>query len=249
MKPNTKRECSTSCNRQSQKLGRFSTVTLILCLILFIGGAVSLFLVNDDSAVSRIAFQMFETFLMMVIIFIPKMLDRIVHIRLPKVMEIIFVAFCFCSLILGDVADFYGKFHWWDDLQHGISGILLGILGYSLINTFNSVDGTKIKFSPLFVSLWVISFALSVGAIWEIIEFVTDGLFGLNSQQFLEGSGTFDEAAPLVGHEALRDTMEDLMLDLAGSLIISIIGFFDLKKQRNRISSITLDKTTSNRKS
>ena len=34
---------------------------------------------------------------------------------------------------------------------------------------------------------------------------------------------TTDE--PLVGHEALADTMKDLMLDLGGSLIIAAYGF------------------------
>ena len=62
------------------------------------------------------------------------------------------------------------------------------------------------------------------------MEFVTDGLFGLNSQQYLLGSGTFDDTEPLVGHEALRDTMQDLMLDLLGSLVIAVIGFFELRK-------------------
>ena len=156
-------------------------------------------------------------------------------------MEVIFVAFCFCALILGDVADFYGRFGWWDSLEHGMSGVLLGILGYAIINTFNSVEGNKIKFSPVFVSLWVVCFALALGAVWEIMEFITDGLFGLNSQQYLTTPGTFDNAVPLEGHEALRDTMEDLMLDFAGSLIISVIGYFDLKKQRKGIAALTLD--------
>ena len=89
--------------------------------------------------------------------------------------------------------------------------------------------------------MWVISFALAVGSLWEILEFITDGLFGLNSQQFMEGSGTFDTSVPLVGHEALRDTMEDLMLDFAGSLLVSVIGYFDLKRQRKGIADLTLD--------
>ena len=31
------------------------------------------------------------------------------------------------------------------------------------------------------------------------------------------------------------------MLDFAGSLIISVIGYFDLKKQRKGIAALTLD--------
>lgn len=223
------------------RLSRFSAVILVLCIVLFAAGIVSICLIDDDATRSRLAFQSFEVALMIFLTFVPNILHRIIHIKIPHLMEVIFVAFCFCCLILGDVADFYGKFDWWDSLEHGMSGVLLGILGYAIINTFNSVEGNKLKFSPVFVSLWVMCFALAVGAVWEIIEFITDGLFGLNTQQYLTTPGTFDKAVPLEGHEALRDTMEDLMLDFAGSFVISVIGFFDLKKQRKGIANLTLD--------
>ena len=224
-----------------RKLSKFSIVILSLCAVLFVGGIVSICIIDDDATQSRLAFQTFEVALMIFLTFVPDILHRIIHIKIPRLMEVIFVAFCFCALILGDVADFYGRFGWWDSLEHGMSGVLLGILGYAIINTFNSVEGNKIKFSPVFVSLWVVCFALALGAVWEIMEFITDGLFGLNSQQYLTTPGTFDNAVPPEGHEALRDTMEDLMLDFAGSLIISVIGYFDLKKQRKGIAARTLD--------
>ena len=220
---------------------KFSKAILALCFILFVAGIVSICIVDDDAPQSRLAFQTFEVALMIFLIFVPDILHRIMRVKIPALMEIIFVAFNFCCLILGDVADFYGRIPWWDSMEHGMSGVLLGILGYVIINTFNSVEGNKFRYSPLFVSMWVISFALAVGSLWEILEFITDGLFGLNSQQFMEGSGTFDTSVPLVGHEALRDTMEDLMLDFAGSLLVSVIGYFDLKRQRKGIADLTLD--------
>lgn len=212
------------------ELTGLSRIVLAICTLLFIGGVVSIFIVDDDANRSRIAFQTFEVSLMILVIFIPVLVDRIVHVRVTRLMEILFVSFCFSSLILGDVVDFYGRFNWWDDLLHGISGMLLGIVGYSVINIFNKIENNTIKFTPLFVSIWVVCFALALGSLWEIMEFVTDGLFGLNSQQYLLGSGTFDDTEPLVGHEALRDTMQDLMLDLLGSLVIAVIGFFELRK-------------------
>ena len=220
---------------------KFSKAILALCVILFVAGIVSICIVEDDATQSRLAFQTFEVALMIFLIFVPDILHRIMRVKIPSLMEIIFVAFKFCCLILGDGADFYARIPWWDSMEHGMSGVLLGILGYVIINTFNSVEGNKFRYSPLFVSMWVISFALAVGSLWEILEFITDGLFGLNSQQFMEGSGTFDTSVPLVGHEALRDTMEDLMLDFAGSLLVSVIGYFDLKRQRKGIADLTLD--------
>ena len=220
-----------------------SKIVLVLCSVLIIAGILSLiFYVDTDATRSRVIFSMFEVTVMIFLIFLPKMVRRIMHLKIPPIMEILFVTFCFCTLILGDVADFYGRFGWWDKLQHALSGCLLGILGYIIINTFNKFDGYKVKFSPVFVCFWVACFSMAAGALWEIMEFTTDELFGLNSQQYLQTRGTFDDAQPLLGHEALRDTMYDLMLDLAGSVVIAIIGFFDLKKQQGHlIASLALE--------
>lgn len=223
------------------KLNRFSLVIAVICALLFIGGAISLAFVKDDAAQSRIAFQMFETALMLFLILVPRTMKKVVHIKIPKLMDIMFVTFCFCTLILGDVVDFYSRFEWWDALQHGISGVLLGVLGYIIINTFNSVNGNMIRYSPSFVSIWVVCFALATGALWEIMEYITDGLFGLNSQQFLTTGGTFDASEPLVGREALKDTMEDLILDFLGSTTIAIIGFFEMRKQKKGIADLYLE--------
>ena len=107
---------------KQNRLGKFSTVILILCLLLLIAGTVSLFLVTEDAIQSRIAFQMFETAVMMAIIFLPTILDRLAHIKVPHSMEVCFVAFGFCSLIMGDVVDLYSLLPWWDALLHAFSG-------------------------------------------------------------------------------------------------------------------------------
>ena len=73
------------------------------------------------------------------------------------------------------------------------------------------------------------------------MEYITDGLFGLNSQQFLTTGGTFDASEPLVGREALKDTMEDLILDFLGSTTIAIIGFFEMRKQKKGIADLYLE--------
>ena len=155
-------------------------------------------------------------------------------------MEIAFVTFCFASLILGDVANFYSRFAWWDTILHAISGVLMGIVGYAIINTFNRVDERRLRYSPLFVVAWIICFSVAVGTMWEIIEFVTDGLFGLNSQEFYASSGTFDTVQPRIGRDALWDTMVDLILDLLGAIIIAVVGYFDIRRQKKRINKSEL---------
>ena len=55
-----------------------------------------------------------------------------------------------------------------------------------------------------------------------MMEYVTDGIFSLNSQQFRVSTGRFDECIPLPGREALRDTMEDMLMNLSGATIIAV---------------------------
>ncbi len=222
-------------------LTKFSIAILIFCVFILIGSIVSFFFLSDNAQISRLILILLQTLMMIALILIPAFLDKVVNIKIPAFMEIIFVLFCFGGVILGDVFNFYGRIGWWDSLLHTISGVLFGIIGYAIINTFNYVEGDKIRFSPLFVSVWVVCFSLAMGAFWELIEYAMDDLFGLNSQQFMDNRGTLPEGTPLVGHAALTDTMKDLFLDLVGSLAISIIGFFDLRKQKKGFTTLKLE--------
>ena len=163
-----------------------------------------------------------EIALMVIIALTPMMLRR-VGVPFPRPLGTALVAFCFCALILGDVADFYGRFGWWDMLLHGLSGILLGIAAYCILKAAckKASPDRPAKPSVTFISVWIICFVLAIGALWEMMEYVTDGMLGLNSQQFLESGGTFDETVPLQGREALRDTMEDMLLNLAGAILLA----------------------------
>ena len=165
---------------------------------------------------NHLTFRIFEVVLMIIIALTPATLKRYARIHIPLGLEIGFTVFCFCALILGDVADFYGRFPWWDLLLHGLSGILLGIAAWHILNVV-----CKKAPSGTFTFVWIICFVLAIGSLWEMMEYVTDGMLGLNSQQFLESGGTFDETIPLPGREALRDTMEDMLLNLAGAIVLA----------------------------
>ena len=44
---------------QLSRISRISRIVLLICILLFAGGIVSLFIVDDDASRSRIAFQTF----------------------------------------------------------------------------------------------------------------------------------------------------------------------------------------------
>lgn len=209
---------------------KFSKLIFILCLIVLIIGIIYIPTIQDDKMLGICGFKIFETALMMFIVLIPTIFRQLLHINITPAIENSLVAFCFTGLILGDVANFYGHFKWWDTALHGVSGMLMGIIGYEIVNTSNGVYNNKAGHTPLFVFVWIFSFSLAAGTLWEIMEFVTDGLFGLNSQEFLISSGTFDTTVPHIGRNALYDTMHDLILDSLGATAVAVYGYLDTKK-------------------
>lgn len=211
------------------KLTRFSKAILIISVILLIGQIISAIVAVDEILWGHLAFMIFENTLMILFVFVPPLFGMVARFQVPKALEIAFVSFCFSALVLGDLFDFYGRFAWWDTMLHGLSGLMLGIIGYVVVYALKNVG---ISMPPIFVSVWIICFSLALGALWEICEYVFDGIFGLNSQEFLTGSGTFDESIPREGRDALKDTMDDLILDFVGAGIISVTSFIASRQQK-----------------
>lgn len=166
------------------------------------------------SAISSIFVENWWIFFMslvtLALMITPSILQRSIAVRLPITFEIIFFTFIYASVFLGNVQNYYNKFEWWDTLMHSISGFLIGFVGFTIMFIFFSQK--KIKASPSLISVFSFSLAMSMGAIWEIYEYLMDITFGLSMQ----GNG-------------LPDTMEDLMLDAGGALVIAILGYIYLK--------------------
>ena len=102
-----------------------------------------------------------------------------------------------------------------------LSGAMLGALGFSLISILNNTKSINVQLSPFFVSLFAFCFSVAIGAIWEIYEYAVDSLLSLNMQKFRLADGT-----PLIGQNALADTMKDIIVDTISALVISVAGYY-----------------------
>ena len=145
-------------------------------------------------------------------LFLPGLLEHRINLIIPSRMMIAYALFLYAAIYLGEFRDFYYVIPHWDNILHGFSGGMLGTLGFSLIVLLNKTD--RIHLSPIFVALFAFCFAVSMGVVWEIYEFTVDGILGLNMQKYALQYGT-----PLVGREAVTDTMYDLIIDLILRLI------------------------------
>ncbi|MGM9951292.1 MAG: hypothetical protein ACI33P_14265 [Lysinibacillus sp.] len=172
-----------------------------------------------------------------IVLFLPSKIEQRFQIDIPDIMEIMYFLFLFCAIYLGEVRNFYYKIPCWDLILHSFSAAMLGALGFLIVQFFNDTEKLAIRLSPFFVSLFAFCFAVACGAVWEIYEFLADGVLGTNMQKFITAEGIV-----LTGHEALSDTMEDLIVDALGALVVIAIGYFNIskkqKKERQMIDSI-----------
>lgn len=154
----------------------------------------------------------------LILTFLPSVLKKNSKLSLPIEFEFILVLFISLSLFLGNIFHFYEKFWWWDIFLHSFSGILLSFIG--ILIPYILYTEKRIKTTPKFVVIFAVAFALSIGALWEIIEFILDQTLGWNLQR-----------------SGLIDTMWDLIAAAIGAFILSFITYFYIKR-KNKIPII-----------
>ena len=163
----------------------------------------------------------------LVVLSLPSILQRKLHMTIPNFIYVMYYIFLYCAIILGEVMNFYYIIPHWDIILHFFSGAMLGALGFILVSQLNDSEKVRVSLSPAFIALFAFCFALSCGAVWEVYEFVFDGLLGLNMQKFITASGEV-----LTGHLALRDTMTDIIVDAAAALLIALVGYARLMAEK-----------------
>lgn len=155
----------------------------------------------------------------MLVTLLPLVLRHRLSVRMPYAFQILAVVFVFAALYLGSMQRFYVMFPWWDSVLHFSSGLLLGILGFMLIYLLNEDRRIDLSVKPIFMAVFAFTFALALGALWEIVEFVMDLTLGTTMQTPTPGDPS-----------GLTDTMIDLILDATGGVIIAAYGFLYVRQ-------------------
>lgn len=171
--------------------------------------------------------SLFVSSLSLALSFSPDLLRRRYRITLPRFFQFFIICFIFAGLFLGEARSYYIKYWWWDDLLHLLSGAALGFAGFLIVYILRKTG--KLKTSAFLTALFAFCFALALGAIWEIFEYLMDKFFYLDMQKaknLCPPGAVFCDT-----RLGVADTMSDLILDLVGALYASIAGFFYLKKK------------------
>ena len=150
---------------------------------------------------------------------------------IPDILEIVIIIFIYAGVFLSVQFNLYYTFFWWDDLLHTLSGVIIGFIGFIVVYKINHKYSMDI--SPLLVAFFSFTFAVTLGVLWEILEFLGDVLMGTAHQKW-----DLPDTAVMMGKSyqgsGLRDTMSDLIVDSIGAFITSIITYNMYKKRKKQ---------------
>lgn len=229
-----------------QKVGNVLTIIVMMSFIAPIGFlvykiATTSNIIDENSADGRVRsdyiLMLLECVLGIFAIALPSILTKKFKVQIPDKMYYLYLIFLYSAIFLGEIQDFYYVVPYWDTILHGLSGMMTGFIGFSLIDILNN-ENEKVTLSPFFIAFFAFCFAIQVGVIWELYEFMSDGVFGTNMQKFKLKDGT-----DLIGRSAVEDTMEDLIVDGVGAFIASTVGYISLKYKKGWINDLRIKLT------
>ena len=167
----------------------------------------------------ELSFVAFATF---VLALTPAFLASRLHISLPMPFLVATTLFIFASVFMGEAFDFYERIWWWDVALHAASSVGFGLIGFLFV--FMLFEGDRYAAPPFAMAFIAFCVGMTVGAVWEVFEFLMDTWFGLNMQK-----------------SGLDDTMHDIMINGAGAALGSIAGYLYLRGSGDGVLSRMID--------
>lgn len=250
---------NTQIKSKSERTVQILSISLFVLLGLSFIYAVVMLIIEGSDTEADYLLTASQSFMGLVVMLLPFVLRKKFKLDIPIYLQVILVVFVYLAIFCGEVRHYYYRFKYWDLLLHSFSGIIFGLLSFSIINLLNENRVMHLNLSPLFVALFAFCFAVTVGTVWEIYEFINDAVGGANMQKFIPEfppffnggnsnlplNGTDEEIAAFFrtpeGYKfALLDTMEDLIVDAIGALIVSIVGYVLLKRKSSRFEKLLI---------
>lgn len=208
-------------------------------------------------------YESFATCILVLLLYlVPALIEDKMDLSIPPLFQAIIFSFIFAAEILGEVDNYYVKIPGWDTMLHTINGFLFAAVGFSLIYLLNR-GSKDFSLSPFYLSLVAFCFSMTIGVIWEFFECSMDLFFNMDMQKdFIvqtvnsvsldpEGAGTVihvnDIIETVINTSAgesvtvdggyldigILDTMKDLLVNLIGAVVFSVIGYTTLKTSKS----------------
>ncbi|MFA6611624.1 MAG: hypothetical protein WCS78_04495 [Bacilli bacterium] len=174
---------------------------------------------------SRNAFIITQCVILLAYSFMPMIVEKQFKVEIPEAMEVLFIFFGIGSLLIGEIIGAYRINSWWDGVMHFMSGSLIAIFSFSLINLIHRSTTFHINLNPFFIVLFAFCFSMTLAVLWEIIEFTIDRTSLSNMQRYRDSI----TGNAFIGQAALNDTMYDFIFGSLGAMVVCTLEYFKLK--------------------
>lgn len=175
-----------------------------LLVIFMVLGTIGCIIVDYDA--SRIL-----TYVAVIPVILVPLLLRKTKYKLNDRELLFYYLFIFLADFLGCVVNLYNKIGWYDLFTHFLSGIFTFGVGMFILKRVG-IQWKNFSFDLLFC----FCFVMFVAGIWELFEYVIDGLLGMDLQHHLD--------------TGVNDTMEDMLAAFIGG-IVTLISYFGVKRK------------------
>lgn len=128
--------------------------------------------------------------------------------------DTVLMVFLFCAFTLGTALQWYSVFAYYDLVMHFLTGVLTAMLGLCAYYWLREPDRRLTPPNRGLATAMAFLMAQFVAVAWEIVEYAGFLLFGHDSQH--------------VADTGVADTMEDMMICMAGALVMAVVIWIHL---------------------
>ncbi len=217
-------------------------VTTVFCELVTVGAIVASAMRGSDMMGLLLAV------LTLALALLPWGIEKVFHCTMSSGLYV-FSSLYAIGPMLGRTCRLYARLPVWDKLLHTSAGVVFAIVGIYLFKWLVGKDNRKI----LATAAFALCFSVTISAAWEIYEYSTDQLLGLNSQGnsyvssivVNNGKGGLTtiegiNSVAINGEEmnwkgyldiGLNDTMGDMSVQSLGALAVA--AFYLLDRERH----------------
>lgn len=213
-------------------------VGVLVGFIILLGFAIKDIVLATDK--NEFIMPIIERVLAIFVVLIPLFLKKVFNLYFPKIVTTFYYLFLFLSIGLGTFIGLYDSTEFWDIIIHFLSGVLLVFVGMFIVKSISENSTKELKLYQIFIILF--TFAVAIGVLWEIYEFVCDLILDLNMQKYIDVNGNV-----YIGQKAIIDTMLDLISNFIGALLTSFICCVCYSKNKNFVSHFKITRINKNK--
>ena len=198
-------------NHQAYRRGYFITVVIfsVLSFAISLYNGVTIGMWGALTGLSSFAFLL-----------IPPVASWLFRFRRSYLVDSVLLIFIFLAFDLGVALRWYHIFEYYDLLMHGLSGFVFTLLGLCALLYLREDKSTPFGKDGWLNAVGSLSISALIACVWEIGEFIVYKITGSDVQRVLE--------------TGVDDTMEDIIICLAGSLIMALFLVWRMKTGRAR---------------